>query len=136
MKTFLFLLFFSLPASADANPVKALTLREQVIATLKEDRQELIVTIEKIGVTGEQDDAIARLRARVAACETRIKELGGSFEPWNFRAQGFGTARGSAFPLTGGGTITGVTQDAAAVKVWREGNPYPSSMPHGVGGGK
>lgn len=136
MKTILTLLLFLIPVSAWANPVKALPLREQVIATLKEDRQEMIVTIEKIGVTGEQADAIARFKDRVANCEARIKELGGSFEPWNFRARGFGTAQGSAFPLTGGGTISGVTQDAAAVKVWREGNPHPSSMPHGVGGGK
>ena len=46
MKTILVLLLMALSTTADAKPIRAQTLRESVIAALKEDRQVAIVSVE------------------------------------------------------------------------------------------
>lgn len=167
MKMFLILLFFALPAIADANPVKALTLRERVIAVLTTTRHNSILSFELARVAGAQEEELSRYKSEIAACEKRIKELGGTFEPWVYtkaavpmKTSGRSQSDEGVFiitsgagpePVTGNGIIGGniqlnscgnatpcqpAAQDPAAVQVWREGYPYPSSMPHGVGGGK
>ena len=96
MKPILVLLLLTLSTAADAKPIRAQTLRERVIEDLKNDRNAMIATIE---LNPTLPEMVASLKARVLADEQRIKELGGTFEPWVWRsALTGGGAGGSSAP--------------------------------------
>lgn len=124
MKTIPVLLLMALSTTADAKPIRAQTLRESVIAALKEDRQVAIVSVELYDSNPDFGESAARLRLRINTDEQRIKELGGTFEPWVWRSSMAHIQVGCGVSAP----CSGVTQDPAAAKIWRDGAPYPSSV--------
>jgi hypothetical protein len=115
MRTILLLLILALPAAVNAKPIRAQTLRERVIEDLKNDRDTMIANIE---LNPTRSEMVASLKARVLADEKRIKELGGTFEPWVYRT--------GDVQIQPSRNLSGTTQDAAAAKIWRDGPPYRS----------